>query len=279
MASADTLVPRHGAGAATPTGPKPPPGAPRSKATSSRRSYSRWHTETRIDTEEDGWLLTYLDVITLMLVMMVVMLSFAGPPGGVKAPATQTAESAAAANASGESGDTIVPPVPMPIPLPHSRQPEGASQPEQEPPPRIPLETEGKNIQVLENDDLIRFRISSELLFGSGDATLSSGARPVLDELVTLFQTQPDLRIVVEGHTDNVPINTERFPSNWELSTARAAAVARYLIEQGVAPQRVQASGFADTRPLAAPGNPVDRATNRRVELTMEAPKTAAPPR
>jgi chemotaxis protein MotB len=67
-----------------------------------------------------------------------------------------------------------------------------------------------------------------------------------------------------------MPIQTERFPSNWELSTGRAASVARYLIERGVAPQRVQATGFADTRPLAARDNPVDRIFNRRVELTME---------
>lgn len=260
-------------------GLKPPPGTPRSKPIASRRRYSRWHTETRIDTEEDGWLLTYLDVITLMLVMMVVMLSFAGPPGGVKAPATQTADAQTATPASGESGDSIVPPVPVPIPLPHSNPPEPAAPPAPEPPARLPFETEGKDIQMVEDEDVMRFRISSELLFGSGDATLSSAARPVLDELVALFKTQPDMRVVVEGHTDNVPINTDRFPSNWELSTARAAAVARYLIEQGVAPQRVQASGFADTRPLAAPGNPVDRAANRRVELTMETPKPDAGPR
>ncbi len=275
MSNADAF-PRGAAHGATPLRPPVNAAAARSKPGSGKRSYSRWHTETRIETEDDGWLLTYLDVITLMLVMMVVMLSFAGPPGGVKAPEKTVADATAVADA--DSGESIVPPVPLPIPLPYPSN-EGSPTPPQQPVPRIQLDTEGKDIQVLEDKDLMRFRISSELLFGSGDATLSAGARPVLNELVTLFRSQPDMRIVVEGHTDNVPINTERFPSNWELSTARAAAVARYLIEQGVAPQRVQASGFADTRPLAAPGNPVDRATNRRVELTMETPLPAAPVR
>ncbi|MEZ5700746.1 MAG: OmpA family protein [Burkholderiaceae bacterium] len=67
-----------------------------------------------------------------------------------------------------------------------------------------------------------------------------------------------------------------RYPSNWELSTGRAASVARYLIEHGVAPQRVQASGYADTRPLGSKDNLADRAANRRVELILEKVKPGA---
>ena len=101
--------------------------------------------------------------------------------------------------------------------------------------------------------------------------------RSLIDGHAKVLAAQRNKRLVVEGHTDSSPINSERFPSNWELSSARAAAVARYLSEQGVAPHRLQASGYADTRPMAAPWNPVDRAVNRRVELTMETPKAQSP--
>lgn len=257
--------------------PESPPALTR-KPRASGRGYSRWHLDTKVETEEEGWLLTYLDVITLMLVMMVVMLSFAGPPGGTKAPDKQVANSPTAEPAQAAAGNTIVPPVPLPIPLPHSANPtgNGSGQPEN-PVAQLKLDTLGSNIQVVNIDDVIRFRISSELLFASASAVLNPAARPVLDELVAVFKAQPDMRLVVEGHTDSSPINSERFPSNWELSSARAAAVARYLSEQGVAPQRLQASGYADTRPMAAPWNPVDRAVNRRVELTMETPKAQSP--
>ena len=76
--------------------------------------------------------------------------------------------------------------------------------------------------------------------------------------------------MAVAGHTDNLPINTARFPSNWELSAARAGSVIRYLIESGVDPARLRAEGYADTRPLTANDSDKSRAQNRRVELTLE---------
>src|SRR3546814_3171177 len=78
--------------------------------------------------------------------------------------------------------------------------------------------------------------------------------------------------IDVEGHTDDVPIKTERFPSNWELSTARAAGVVRYFIELGLVPERLKASGYADVKPklpnrdLYGEGIPENRAATRRIE-------------
>lgn len=235
--------------------------------------YRRWHVDTRAEAEEEGWLITYLDVITLILVLMVVMLAMSGPKDNKKPPEATQAQAAAAPEATA-TATSIVPPVPLPVPVP---------QPEVPPPPApktlngFQLDQLGNDIEVLMNDDVVRFRISSEILFDSGAAALTGGGQPVLDRLIPLLNADPSLRLVVEGHTDGLPISSERFPSNWELSTARAASVARYLIERGVAPQRVQASGFADTRPLAARDNPVDRVHNRRVELTMErSPKDKA---
>lgn len=238
--------------------------------------YRRWHVDSRAEPEEEGWLITYLDVITLILVLMVVMLAYAGPGRGKDGKAPQDAATAqtqaAAAPPSGpvpgalNPSGSIVPPAVTPTTAP-------AAEPAQPAPKTLngfPLDTLGSDIEVLMNDDAVRFRISSEILFDSGAAQFAAAGQPVLDKLIPLLNADPNLRLVVEGHTDSSPIQTERFPSNWELSTGRAAAVARYLIEHGVAPQRVQASGFADTRPLGSRDNPVDRVHNRRVELTME---------
>lgn len=240
-----------------------------SKPSTGRRRYSRWHLDTRVEGEEDGWLLTYLDVITLMLVMMVVMLSVAGPPGPHLSP--KQAGTAPNAATSTTPTNSIVPPLPLPVVRP---------QPAKEDPLKaLKLDQLGKDIDVAVTGDTVRFRISSELLFDSGSATLSPAGLAVLDKLVPTLTVDPTLRLAVEGHTDSVPIHTERFPSNWELSTARAASVARHLVERGLAPQRMQATGFADARPLGGKDNPVDQVANRRVELVMEKPGKERPVR
>lgn len=235
--------------------------------------YRRWHVDTRAEPEEEGWLITYLDVITLILVLMVVMLAMSGPKESKKPTDTASVQATAApetpTTAPAPAVASIVPPVPLPVTVPVP-PPDAPGPPAPKTLNGFPLEQLGNDIVVTMEDDAVRFRISSEILFDSGAAALTGAGYPVLDRLIPLLNADPDLRLVVEGHTDSMPISSERFPSNWELSTGRAASVARYLIERGVAPQRVQASGFADTRPLAARDNPVDRVHNRRVELTME---------
>lgn len=257
--------------ASTAVPPVPPSRGPRVSTRGGR--YQRWHTETRTEPEEEGWLLTYLDVITLILVMMVVMLSLAGPPGNTTDTTGESTSNSPAANASAVPASAqpdIVPPVPLPVPRPPT---EGTATVPQDP-LAIAIAALGSDIQVERSDKGVRFRISSELLFEPGAAHLAGAGLAALDSLVPVLMAQPELRLVIEGHTDSTPIRTERYPSNWELSTGRAGAVARHLIDRGVAPQRLQASGFADTRPLASPANPVDRAFNRRVELIMETPAT-----
>ena len=240
----------------------PAPARPPRMSTATGR-YRRWHVETRTEPEEEGWLITYLDVITLILVLMVVMLAFAGPGKGKEGSSTE-AGTATATVATTQPPNTETAPTTAPstAPAPATPTPDTLN--------GVPLDQLGDDIEVLMNDDAVRFRISSEVLFVSGAAQFTAAGLPMLDKLIPLLNADPTLRLVVEGHTDSQPIQTERFPSNWELSTGRAAAVARYLIEHGIAPQRVQASGFSDTRPLGSRDNPVDRIHNRRVELAME---------
>ncbi|WP_066259209.1 OmpA/MotB family protein [Hydrogenophaga flava] len=251
------------------TGPSP---ARQPRVSTSVGRYRRWHVDSRVEVEEEGWLITYLDVITLILVLMVVLLAFAGPGKGkdgqqAEADGASTQTSGPVPGAPYPAGSIVPPAVPPTSPEPPAA-PAAAATPKTL--NGLPLDQLGADVDIIMTDDAVRFRISSEILFESGAAHLAAEGQPVLDRLIPLLNSDPNLRLVVEGHTDSVPIQTERFPSNWELSTGRAAAVARYLIERGVAPQRVQASGFADTRPLGARDNPVDRVHNRRVELTME---------
>lgn len=264
--------------AVSPTAPSP---ARQPRVSTAVGRYRRWHVESRPEAEEEGWLITYLDVITLILVLMVVLLAFAGPGKGRDGPpsegqGTATATAGPVPQAPYPGGSIVPPAVPPTTPEP----PAQSTAPTPKTLNGLPLDQLGADVDIIMTDDAVRFRISSEILFESGAAEFAAAGQPVLDRLIPLLNSDPTLRLVVEGHTDSVPIRTDRFPSNWELSTGRAAAVARYLIERGVAPQRVQASGFADTRPLGSRDNPVDRVHNRRVELTMErGPSSAGKPR
>ena len=112
----------------------------------------------------------------------------------------------------------------------------------------------------------IRVSLASPILFELGKAELKQAIFPLLDKIAIILKKLPN-EIVVEGHTDNLPIHTERFPSNWELSAARAINVAKYLIKKGVSPSRVGVVGYADSRPIYPNDTPEHRASNRRVEI------------
>lgn len=108
---------------------------------------------------------------------------------------------------------------------------------------------------------------SGDLFFKSGDSELNEEIKYFLESINEIVKDVP-YKILVEGHTDDVPIKTERFPSNWELSSARASSVVKYFIEKGVAPQRLSAVGYAEFKPRF-PKTPENRPKNRRVEIII----------
>lgn len=121
-----------------------------------------------------------------------------------------------------------------------------------------------------------RFVFQSEVLFPPGDAALSAAGSGDLDKFAMVYQQlaarlPPDLPVIIEvqGHTDRTPIRNSRFPSNWELSTARAQQVVNYLIQQGVAPQRLAAVGMGEYHPIDAADTPEAYRRNRRIELKI----------
>lgn len=205
--------------------------------------------------EPEGWLLTYLDMITLLLVMWIVMLAVAGKAG--TASSTQAPEGSLGNNEAAALTPNLAP-IPPILSAP-------------EPAPTIDLSALklGKDIEVIVNKGSVSFRVSSELLFASGQAELANGGQKVLEQLLPTL-TGNQYRILVEGHTDDRPIRTERFPSNWELSAARASSVVRYLERSGISAKRMSATGYADTRPLGENSSDTGRNKNRRVELIMQ---------
>lgn len=117
----------------------------------------------------------------------------------------------------------------------------------------------------------VTFEIGENILFPPASAALTPAGVRLLATLATALKAQAyDLSI--EGHTDNIPISTLRFPSNWELSTARAAIVARHLVKRGISAERIRAIGYADTRPRADNLTSEGRSRNRRVSLVLQIP-------
>jgi chemotaxis protein MotB len=112
--------------------------------------------------------------------------------------------------------------------------------------------------------------LTDNLLFTSGSSRLESSGDPLLDHVADLLKVDKTHPITVEGNTDNVPIHTAQFPSNWELSTARATTVVRYFISQDVAEQRLGAAGYADLHPVTSNATAVGRARNRRVDIVLD---------
>jgi chemotaxis protein MotB len=116
----------------------------------------------------------------------------------------------------------------------------------------------------------VMIRIRSGLLFKSGAAELSKGAYDIINRIIKVVQPHSEYSINIRGHTDNIPIQTRQFPSNWELSSIRATNLLRYLLERGVDPMRLTATGYGDLLPIASNDNKLDRAKNRRVEFLLK---------
>ena len=123
-------------------------------------------------------------------------------------------------------------------------------------------------IKVDHNDRWVQVQINTSILFDTGSAVLENDAFEPLDALAKVLQPIPNL-VHVEGHTDNLPITTARFPSNWELSAHRAASVVRRFARQGVTPTRLTAIGYGEQRPVSSNKTSKGRRENRRVVIVI----------
>lgn len=134
---------------------------------------------------------------------------------------------------------------------------------------QLESEVRAGDVEIEELRGRLQVRALDQILFDSGSVEIKPRGRTVLAKIATQLAKVSDRRVRVEGHTDDVPIATTRFPSNWELSVGRAATVARFLAEQGIAAPRLEASGFGEFQPIASNQEPAGRARNRRIEIVL----------
>ncbi len=125
-------------------------------------------------------------------------------------------------------------------------------------------------LEIEVEEDTLMIRINEQGSFPSGAARLAKSFLPVLDKIKDVLN-QSTGRVMVSGHTDNRPIHTKRYPSNWVLSADRAASVVHYLTKHGFAePERLEIRAYADTKPLYPNDTPANRAKNRRIEINVD---------
>lgn len=248
----------------------------------------------------DDWLMTYADMITLLLCFFAVFLSVSVPKKEMfKEAREKVLEQFAAPNIL--AGQFPMPPtdsgqtgganhsLPSIVDRYHTGEGrsigdgvdagEGQSQGTGEGPQEIRIGRPGGEKPPPPGDRITVIEMPSAAFFASGSADLSNEGKALLKDLLVGKLNTPeflDYQITIEGHTDDVPIQTIQFPSNWELSTARAASVVRFLIDQGLEAGRLRAAGYADIFPKSpnrdAQGKPIpeNQAANRRVVIKLE---------
>ena len=233
----------------------------------------------------EDWLVTYADTITLLLCLFAFAMATAAlgdqtepPPVQQALPQDQPVEEPAPEPTEGKIPEAELPDIyngqemweEKAIPFPEILPPEIPATVESSSPNGADIVKEGDRITTIELDGTASFAM--------GSATLSAEGRQMLADITPTLKEEryKDYEITVEGHTDDNPIKTVEFPSNWELSTGRAAAVVRYFLEQGISPGRLRAAGYADTFPKVPnrdeAGNalPDNQARNRRVVIKLE---------
>lgn len=129
------------------------------------------------------------------------------------------------------------------------------------------IESGQLRVRIVRNRMVVE--LAENILFDSGSADLKPGGKQTLAEVADVLKSITERDFQIAGHTDDVPIKSRRFPSNWHLSTARAVTVTQYLASQGVGPDRLSAAGYAETQPVASNDTPEGRAQNRRIEIVL----------
>jgi chemotaxis protein MotB len=125
-------------------------------------------------------------------------------------------------------------------------------------------------LQIVTRGGRLVLQLPNDILFDSGQTAIKPAGEDALTRVALVLATIRDRRFQVAGHTDNIPMQTLRFPSNWELSTARALEVVKLLVAKGVDPNALSAAGYGEFDPIASNDTPEGRAKNRRIEITLQ---------
>jgi chemotaxis protein MotB len=129
--------------------------------------------------------------------------------------------------------------------------------------------TDAGKLQVEIRENRMVVRLGDKILFDPGKTDLKPDGKDALTQVTAVLKSLPNRNFQVAGHTDNVPIKSKRFRSNWDLSTARAVEVTNFMIGAGMEPKRLSAAGYADQSPVAPNDTSDNMAKNRRIEITL----------
>ncbi len=225
----------------------------------------------------ERWLVSYADFITLLFAFFVVMYSISSLNEGKYKILSDSLVGVF------NQVDRAVKPIPIGEERPRTTQQDASQidEPQSSPQPIDPLQSimqsmqaafadliDSKQLTIRGNELWVEIELNSSLLFPSGDALPNDHAFDLLEKIAGILAPF-DNPIHVEGFTDNLPINTEKFPTNWELSAARAGSVVRMLAADGVDPARLAAVGYGEFQPIADNSTAEGRAHNRRVILVV----------
>ncbi len=133
-------------------------------------------------------------------------------------------------------------------------------------------EVKSDEVKIVQMRDRLRITVKDEIFFPEGVADIGKEGKSILDKLVPSLKGVTDHRIEIEGYTDNVPIGDHlkhKYPSNWELSSARAAEVVKYLQHKGIDPSRLTAAGHGEYQPIEPNSSPTGRQANRRTDIDL----------
>ena len=244
---------------------------------------------------EERWLLTYADMITLLMALFMVLFSITSVNKSKLEVLSKTLQEAfsgkvlpggtsirdSGADPKSKSSPTTVPPIPAITSLvgkTASASSAAAAAKEQEDFKKLKAQIDAyardRNVQdkvqtIIAERGLVIRLLTDNVLFDSGLADLKPEATPVLSKVASILQQEGHHKVMVEGHTDVVPIHGSVFPTNWELSTARASRVVRFLISAGVPRHRLSAAGYAALHPIDTNTTAAGRSHNRRVEIVL----------
>lgn len=217
------------------------------------------HKKKHNEEVEENWLISYADMITLLICFFVIMLSI------MEKKQTHKEDVEQAIKESFSSDPQVVEEKPFTTLLENMQQVIEQHQAEE-------------SVSMEETDNGIMMELSSSSFYEPGSATFKQEALPVLKDIANVLNefNYEDYIVIVEGHTDDVPIQTPQFPSNWELSAMRATGVVRFFIGEGQEHTKMRAMGLADVQPkvpnLDEFGNPIpeNREINRRITIRVE---------
>ena len=193
------------------------------------------------------WVVSYSDFVTMLLALFIVMFAISQNVAKTQAKIIEDNNLQVIENATGETHKTVDELI-------------------QELNTKL---AENSSVKLVKDERGLIVRMNDSILFDEGSAIIKKNASNTLTEIINVLTTV-DNKILVEGHTDSTPINTNTYPSNWELSTARATNIIGYIIRTGkIPPQRLSAAGYGEYMPIADNTSSGGRLLNRRVDIII----------